>query len=96
MITQSTAVKIALSRRKPPTTAEAWRTEFFDVTQGVIDANKIVLAAAPIANTEMLKLNGLEMVNHPDWDYTITGNEVIFGADILLTVGDTIRARYKA
>jgi len=98
MIIQSTAAKIVISRRGTGSGegAGSWKTAFFDVTQDLIDAGKIILIEAPIVNTEIVKLNGLEMVNHPDWDYQMSGNEIIFADDINLTVGDTIRVRYKA
>ncbi len=95
---QSTAAKITISRRGQSSGEDTstWRTALFDVTQDLINAGKLVLADIPIINTEQVKLNGLEMVNHPDWDYQMNGNEIIFANDINLTVGDTIRVRYKA
>jgi len=99
MIIRSTAAKIAISRRVTGISegdVGTWRFEFFNVTQDLINDGKLVLAETPIEETEMIKLNGLEMVNHPDWDYQMSGNEVIFADDINLTVGDTIRVRYKA
>ena len=97
MIIQSTAAKIVLSRRGTSSGegTGSWKTAFFDVTQSLINVGKIILAEAPIVDTEIVKLNGLEMVNHPDWDYQMSGNEIIFADDINLTVGDTIRVRYK-
>jgi hypothetical protein len=98
MIIKSTAAKIALTRRGVESSGDtgSWHTEFFDVTQSLINMGKLVLANTPIDNTEIIKLNGLEMVNHPDWDYQMSGNEIIFADDINLTVGDTIRVRYKS
>jgi len=96
MMLRTTGAKIALSRRNVPTQdTGSWRIEFFTVTQDLIDAGKLVLADIPITNTEMIKLNGLEMTSKSGWDYTMNGNEIIFADDILLVVGDTIRIRYK-
>jgi hypothetical protein len=97
MILQSTAAKIALNRRKlEEESISPWTTEFFNVTQALMDAGKLLLISIPVEGTEMIKLNGLEMVNHPDWDYQMSGNEINFADDINLTVGDTLRVRYKA
>ena len=93
----SKSLKLALIRMQSGVSSSDtnWRTELFDVTQDIINNGKIVLLNAPLVNTEMIKLNGLEMLNNSGWDYTVSGKEIIFGDDILLTVGDTIRVRYK-
>ena len=93
----SQAVKIALSRRtaSPGPVGGAWRVEIFTVTQEVINARKVLLSYSPATNSESIKLNGLELLNNPVWDYTMNGNEIIFSDDALLTIGDTIRARYQ-
>ena len=93
----SQAAKIALSRRTSSSGpgGGVWRVDIFNVTQEVINARKVTLSYAPVASSESVKLNGLELLNDPIWDYTMSGNEVLFSDDALLTIGDTIRARYQ-
>ena len=97
MFIKAQSAKIALNRRSSgtsPTTA-TWYNEIFAVTEEVVTTKIITLAAIPVSGSGHIMLNGLVLYKAVDWDYSISGNEIIFTNDLELTVGDTIRAQYQ-
>ena len=64
-----------------------WIEEEFEITQDIINTKTITLSYTPIAGSEVVKLNGLVLVNDITWDYTINNN-IITLTDNLELVDD--------
>ena len=62
-----------------------WIEEEFEVTQDIITNKIITLNYNPISGSEVVKLNGLVLVNNITWDYTILGKVITFTSNLELT-----------
>jgi hypothetical protein len=51
-----------------------WIEEKFEITSSIIISRIITLNYTPILGSEVVKLNGLVLVNDITWDYTISNN----------------------
>ena len=83
--------KIDLRRRGQTTVTTStgipteWVEEEFEVTSDVINNRTITLNYTPISGSEVVKLNGLVLVNSITWDYTISGKIITFTGNLELT-----------
>ena len=82
--------KIDLRRRGQTTVTTStgipteWVEEEFEVTSDVINNRTITLNYTPISGSEVVKLNGLVLVNSITWDYTISGKIITFTGNLEL------------
>jgi hypothetical protein len=61
-----------------------WIEEEFEITPTVITNRTITLSNTPVAGSEVVKLNGLVLVNNINWDYTISGNVITLTSNLEL------------
>ena len=85
-----TGRKFDLRRRGAATTlsstglATEWVEEEYEITSDIITNRTVTLNHTPIAGSEVVKLNGLVLVNDPGWDYTISGSTITLTGNLEL------------
>ena len=71
-----------------PSPPPKWEEEIFEVD--VITNQKIELLFAPTENSQFVVLNGSVLTNGVNYDYTISGKEVVFNNNVLTTTGHVL------
>lgn len=61
-----------------------WIEEEYEITSDIITNRIITLTYDPILGSEVVKLNGLVLVNNINWDYTISGKIITLTSNLEL------------
>lgn len=69
--------------------------EIFSVNAGIVSSNQVTISSVPIANSELVYLNGQYCTPGVSEDYTIAGTVVTFNPGISLVVGDKIVVKFQ-
>ena len=76
-------------------TAESLGEDVFIVTAPDVVSKTFTLTDTPIAQSEFVILNGILTTKGGSYDYTVSGDQIIFTAGVTLTVGDKVHVKYK-
>jgi len=71
-----------------PSPPPKWEEEIFEVAD--IVNSRITLLFEPTENSQFVILNGSVLTNGVNYDYTISGKEVVFNTNVLTTTGHVL------